>query len=149
MKKMAVVVGVLLLGSGAVMADQKLAVSQDNFMRGLAKSLYDVLGKMARGNIPYDQAAVDAAIAQIEADVPKIPDTFKDNPKEDVANGHYGASQKVWRNKADFDSKVPPVLKAVASVKGTVKDVGSLKVAFKTIEDACNGCHETYRVKLK
>jgi cytochrome c556 len=149
MKKMAVVVGVLLLGAGTVMADQKLAVSQDNFMRGLAKNMYDVLGKMARGDIPYNQAAADAAIAQLEADVPKIPDTFKDNPKEDVANGHYGASQKVWQNKADFDSKVPVVVKAIASVKGTVKDQNSLKAAFKTMNDACNGCHETYRVKLK
>ena len=149
MKKMIIVVAAILLGSGAVMADQKLAVTQDNLMRGLAKSMYDVIGKMARGDKPYDQAAVDAAIAQIAADVPKIPDTFKDNPKEDVTNAHYGASQKVWQNKADFDSKVPVVIKAVASVKGTVKDLDSLKVAFKTMNDACNGCHETYRVKLK
>ena len=30
-----------------------------------------------------------------------------------------------------------------------VKDAASLKVAYDAIEEKCNGCHETYRVKLK
>ena len=149
MRKAIVVAGALLLGSSAVLADQKLAVDQDNLMRALAKSMYTVIGKMVRGDIPYDQAAVDAAIAELETDVPRIPATFKDNPKEQVVNANYGASSKVWENKADFDSKVPPVIKAIADVKGKVKDLDGLKVAFKSMNDACNGCHETYRIKLK
>jgi cytochrome c556 len=111
--------------------------------------MYTVIGKMVRGDIPYDQTAVDAAIAELEADVPKIPNAFKDNPKEQVVNASYGASPKVWENKADFDSKVPAVIKAIADVKGKVKDLDGLKVAFKSMNDACNGCHETYRLKLK
>ena len=38
MKKAVVVAGALLLGSGTVMADQKLAVEQDNFMRSIGKA---------------------------------------------------------------------------------------------------------------
>jgi cytochrome c556 len=149
MKRAVVVVGALLLGSSAVMADQKLAVEQDNFMRALGKSVYVTMLKMSKGELPYDQAAVNAALVQLEENVPKIPALFKDNPKEQVVDATYGASQKIWQNKADFDSKVPPVIKTVADLKGKIKDQASVKAAFETLNKACTGCHEDYRLKLK
>ena len=149
MMRIVVVVGTLLLGAGAVLAQQDIAVQQDNLMRGQAKSLYETILKMTKGEIPYDQAAVDNAIAQLEESVGKIADTFKPNPKQHVVNAKYGASQKVWKNKADFDSKIPPVAKAIADVKGKIKDIDSLKAAYTSINDRCTDCHETYRVKLK
>jgi len=149
MKRAVVVAGALLLGSSAVMANQKLAVEQDNFMRGIGKAVYVTMLKMSKGELPYDQAAVDAALAKLETDVPKIPTVFKDNPKEQVVNATYGASQKIWRNKADFDSRVPTVIKTIADLKGTIKDQASVKVAFDKLNKACTGCHETYRLKLK
>jgi cytochrome c556 len=149
MMRTVLVVGALLLGVGEVMAQQAVAVEQDNLMRAQGKSMYNVLGKTIKGEIPYDQAAVDAAIADLEASVPKIASTFAINPKQDVVNATYGSSQKIWQNKADFDAKVPPVSKAIADVKGKVKDVASLKVAFDAIQDKCTGCHEPYRLKLK
>lgn len=149
MKRAIVVAGALLLGSGTVMADQKLAVEQDNFMRSIGKAVYVTMLKMGKGDLPYDQAAVDAAMAQLEADVPKIPALFKDNPKEQVVNATYGSSQKIWENKADFDSKVPDVIKTIANLKGKIKDQASVKMAFDALNNSCNGCHETYRLKLK
>lgn len=149
MKRAIVVAGALLLGSGTVMADQKLAVEQDNFMRSIGKAVYVTMLKMGKGDLPYDQAAVDAAMAQLEADVPKIPALFKDNPKEQVVNATYGSSQKIWENKADFDSKVPDVIKTIADLKGKIKDQASVKMAFDALNNSCNGCHETYRLKLK
>jgi cytochrome c556 len=144
-----VVAGTLLLGAGAGMAQQDVAVKQDNLMRAQAKSLYTVILKMTKGEIPYDQKAADAAIAQLAESVPTIPTVFATNPKEDVVNATYGSSQKVWQNKADFDSKVPPVAKAIADVKGKITDTASLKVAYDSIQAKCNDCHESYRLKLK
>ena len=149
MKRMVVVAGALLLGSGVVMADQKLAVEQDNFMRGIGKVVYVTMLKMGKGELPYDQKAIDAGMAQLEAEVPKIPNVFKDNPKEQVVDATYGSSQKIWQNKADFDSKVPTVVKTIADLKGTIKDQASVKVAFETLHKSCTGCHEDYRLKLK
>ena len=149
MKRTMIVAGVLLLGAGGVMAQQEIAVQQDNLMRSQAKSLYSVIQKMTKGDIPYNQKAVDEAIANLEADVAKIAKTFEVNPKQDVVNATYGASQKVWQNKADFDSKIPPVQKAIADVKGKITNVASLKAAYTAINDRCTDCHETYRVKLK
>jgi cytochrome c556 len=149
MKRTAIAIGALLLGVGAAMAQQEIAVKQDNLMRAQAKSLYTVMLKMTKGEVPYNQAAVDAAIAQLAESVPTIPSVFATNPKQDVVDATYGSSQKIWQNKADFDSRVPPVAKAIADVKGKIKDVASLKVAYDSINARCNDCHETYRLKLK
>jgi len=144
-----VVAGALLLGVGAVMAQQDIAVKQDNLMRGQGKAMYGVISKTVKGEIPYDQKAIDTAIAQLAESVPTIPNVFATKPKQDVVDATYGASQKIWQNKADFDSKVPPVAKALADVKGSIKDVASLKVAYDTVQAKCADCHETYRLKLK
>ncbi|MGY4287336.1 cytochrome c556 [Bradyrhizobium sp. LM2.7] len=149
MKRVMIVATTLLWGAGAVMAQQQVAVHQDNLMRSQAKSLYTVIQKMTKGDIPYNQKAVDEALANLEADVAKIAKTFEVNPKQDVVNASYGASPKVWQNKADFDSKIPPVQKAIADVKGKITDVASLKAAYTSINDRCTDCHETYRLKLK
>ena len=149
MMRTALVVGTLLLCAGAVMADQDIAITQQNLMKTQGKSMYGVFGKILKGESPYDQAAVNAALADLEVQVTKIATVFTPNPKEDVANANFGASQKIWQNKADFDSKIPPVSKALADVKGKIKDSASLKVAFDAIQEKCTGCHDTYRVKLK
>jgi cytochrome c556 len=74
---------------------------------------------------------------------------FATNPKEDVVNANFGSSPKIWQNKADFDAKVPPVAKTIADVKGSSRDVASLKVAYDKIQEKCTDCHETFRLKLK
>ncbi len=144
-----VAMAMLLLGANAVVAQQEIAVQQDNLMRGQAKALYGVILKTVKGETPYDQAAVDSALSQLEQSVSKIAVVFTPNPKEDVINSSYGSSQKIWRNKADFESKISPVAKAIADAKGKIKDAVSLKVAYDSINGKCNECHETYRVKLK
>lgn len=149
MMRFALVLGALWLSAGSAMAQQSVAVEQDNLMRAQGKSMYGVLGKTIKGEIPYDQKAIDAAIADLEASVPKIAKTFAVNPKEQVINATYGSSQKIWQNKADFDSKIPPVSKAIAEQKGKVKDAASLKAAFDAIQEKCTGCHDDYRLKLK
>jgi cytochrome c556 len=149
MKRIVVAMGTLLLATGVVVAQQEVAVQQQNQMKAQGKSMYGVLLKTVKGETPYDQAAVNTALNELEASVGKIPTVFATNPKEDVVNANFGSSQKIWQNKADFDAKVPPVTKTIAEVKGTVKDAASLKVAFDAIQAKCTDCHETYRVKLK
>jgi cytochrome c556 len=149
MIRIVVVAGTLLIGASPVMAQQNLAVKQDNLMRDQSKQLYGVILKTVKGEIPYDQKSIDAALTQLGESVATIPTVFATNPKEHVVNATYGSSRKIWQNKADFDSKVPPVAKAIADVKGKVKDVASLKLAYESIDAKCTDCHETYRLKLK
>lgn len=147
MKRIVVIAGVLLLSAGAVVAQQEVAVQQQNLMKSQARNMYGVLSKMVKGETPFDKAAADAALKALGDDVAKIPTVWTTNPKEDVKDATFGSSPKIWQNKADFDAKVPPVTKAIADAKFT--DAASLKVAYDAIQTACNGCHDTYRVKLK
>ena len=149
MIRVAMAAGLLVFGASVVFAQQDLAVKQDNLMKAIAKPFYGVLSATARGRAPYDQAAINTALNQLEQEVGKIAATYADNPKEQLKGAEYGPSQKVWQNKADFDSKIPPVLKAIADSKGKVKDVETTKVAVQAINTQCDGCHETYRIKLK
>jgi len=147
MKRVLVAAAVLTLGVSTVLAQQEVAVQQQNLMKTQGKSMYGVVLKMAKGEIPFDKAAADAALKALAEEVPKIPNVFTPNPKEYVANATYGASQKIWKDKAEFDAKVPPVSKAIADAK--FSDAASLKVAFDAIQAKCTDCHETFRVKLK
>jgi cytochrome c556 len=149
MRRVVVTAAVLALGISAVMAQQEIAVQQDNLMRAQARNLYGIILKTVKGELKYDQAAIDKALVELEESVGKIAKTFEINPKEDVKDSTYGSSQKIWQNKADFDAKIPPVAKAIADLKGKIKDTASLKVAYETLNTECNKCHETYRVKLK
>lgn len=149
MKRLVVAAGVLVFGISAAVAQQNIAVQQDNLMRAQAKSLYSVIWKMVKGDIPYNQAAIDHALAELDKSVGTIAEVFTPNPKEDVVDATYGASQKIWQNKADFDSRIPPVTKAIRSAKSTVKNAKTLKAAYEAINAKCNDCHETYRIKLK
>jgi cytochrome c556 len=149
MRRVVVTAAVLALGMSAVMAQQEIAVQQDNLMRAQARNLYGTMLKTVKGELKYDQAAIDKALVELEESVGKIAKTFEINPKEDVKDATYGSSQKIWQNKADFDSRIPPVAKAIADLKGKIKDAATLKVAYETLNTECNKCHETYRVKLK
>jgi cytochrome c556 len=149
MKRILLTAAVLALGVSAVMAQQEVAVQQQNQMKTQGKSMYGLFLKVIKGETPYDQAAIDAAMTELETSVAKIPAVFTTNPKEDVVNATFGSSQKIWQNKADFDAKVPPVTQAIVDSKGKVKDTASLKVAYDAIQAKCTDCHEAFRVKLK
>jgi len=153
MKRAVIAAGAVLLLTSAVVAQQtintELAKKQDDLMRALAKPEYGVLMRTARGRNPYDQAAINAALVELEQGVNKIASTFEQNPGGNLPDAEYGSSQKIWQNKADFDSKIPAVLKAIADAKASIKDVDSVKTAFDGIENKCNACHDTYRLKLK
>ena len=74
-----------------------------------------------------------------------------------VQNGKYDRQiitglQKFFDGRAPADMiglYSPNELQSLRDLKGTVKDVDSLKVAFDSIQAKCTGCHDDYRVKLK
>jgi cytochrome c556 len=141
-----VVVGTLLLGVGAVVAQQDQVKVTQAQMKGNGKNA-GALAAMVKGEKPYDQAAVDAALVQFEDTVKKFPTLFPDSIKGLKAEGDYSASAKVWEDKAGFQERVANFGKAVADAKGKITDLDSLKATLPTIGKTCGGCHETYRLK--
>lgn len=147
MMRTVVVVGTLLLSAGAVVAQQDLVNQAQNLMKANGKNLGGVLGPMFKGEKPYDQAAVDAALAQLDDTAKKLPTMFPASTKGLKPEGDYSASPKIWEDKAGFDAKIASFAKVVTEAKAKIKDLDSLKVNFPGIGKECGACHETFRLK--
>ena len=141
-----VIVGTLLLGVGTVMAQQDQVKQTQAMMKGNGKNA-GAMAAMVKGEKPYDQATVDAAMAQFEDTVKKFPTLFPDSIKGMKPEGDYYASPKVWEDRAGFQEHVASFSKAVADAKGKINDLDTLKATLPVIGKQCGGCHETYRVK--
>jgi cytochrome c556 len=141
-----VVVGTLLLGVGAVSAQQDVVKQVQVLMKGNGKNA-GALAAMVKGDKPYDQATVDAALAQLDETAKKLPTMFPDASKGLKPDGDYSTSPKVWEDKAGFEAHIASFGKTVTEYKGKIKDLDTLKVALPVIGKQCGGCHETYRLK--
>jgi cytochrome c556 len=141
-----VVVGALLLGVGAVMAQQDLVNQTQSVMKANGKNA-GALAAMVKGEKPYDQAAVDAALKQFEDTAKKLPTMFPVSTKGLKPEGDYSASSKIWEDKAGFDEHIASFAKVVTEAKAQIKDIDALKATFPGVGKQCGGCHETYRLK--
>jgi cytochrome c556 len=146
MTRTALVIGMLLIGVGAVTAQQDQVKQTQAVMKGNGKNA-GALAAMVKGEKPYDQAAVDAAMAQFEDTVKKFPTLFPDSIKGLKAEGDYSASSKVWEDRAGFDEHIATFSKAVSEAKGKITNLDTLKAVLPTIGKQCGACHETYRIK--
>lgn len=147
MKRTILVLGALLLGSGALMAQQDAVKEAQTVMKGNGRNA-GALAAMAKGDKPYDQATVDTALAQLDDTAKKLPTLFPESSKGLKADGDYSASPKIWEDKAGFDAHIASFAKVVTEAKAKVKDLDSLKATMPAIGKECGGCHETFRVKI-
>jgi cytochrome c556 len=147
MKRAVVVAGALLLSVGAVVAQQDVAKSTQEQMKANGRALGATLAPMNKGEKPYDQAAVDAALKTLDETATKLPTLFPASIKAVKFEGDYNTSPKIWEDAAGFKAKIDDFAKAVADAKAKIKDLDSLKANFPAIGKACGGCHETFRVK--
>ncbi len=146
MMRAVVVAATLLLGVGAVVAQQDAVKHAQGFMKGNGKNA-GALAAMIKGDKPYDQATVDTAIAQFEDTARNLPTLFPESIKGVKAEGDYSPSPKIWEDQAGFSEHIASFAKAVADAKVAIKDIDSLKATLPVIGKQCGGCHETYRVK--
>jgi cytochrome c556 len=146
MKRTVVFVGVLVLGASAVMAQQDLVKQNQTIMKANAKAVTGVFA-MVKGEKPYDQATVDAALAELDNTAKKLPTMFPDSIKGAKTDGDYSASSKVWEDKAGFAARIDSFGKVVAEAKAKIKNLDTLKTEATAIGKECTNCHETFRVK--
>jgi len=147
MKRTVVAVAALLLGAGAVMAQQDVVKQSQDTMKGNAKNLGGVLIAMVKGEKPYDQAAVNAALAQLDETAKKLPTMYPASVKGAKFEGDYSPSPKIWEDQAGFKAKIDSFAKVVTEAKAKIKDLDSLKATAPAIGKECGGCHETFRLK--
>jgi cytochrome c556 len=146
MKKVVVVVGALLLGLGAVAAQQDQVKDTQSMMKGNGRNA-GALAAMIKGEKPYDQATVDAALTQFADTAKKLPTLFPESLKGQSFGGDYSPSDKIWEDKAGFADHIASFTKAVNDAQGKIKDIDTLKATLPVIGKQCGACHETFRVK--
>ena len=146
MKRVLVVAGALLLSVGAVVAQQDAVKEVQTLMKGNGRNA-GAVAAIVKGDKPYDQATVDAALAQFEDTAKKLPTLFPDSAKGLKPEGDYSASPKIWEDKAGFEAKIASFAKVVAEAKTKIKDLDTLKATFPAIGKECGGCHEGFRLK--
>jgi len=146
---MVVVVGTLLLGIGAVAAQQaqeQVAKTQTAMKSNLTSAI--TLSDMAKDKKPYDQAAVDKALADLDDVAKRFPSLFPESIKGLKPGGNFYASDKVWTERADFEAHAATFVKAIGEAKTKFKSLESLKAEFPALNAVCLGCHEKFRVKI-
>jgi cytochrome c556 len=144
MKRILMAASVLVLGLGAVAAQSDPIATRRQTMKAVGDGYYRDMGKINKGEAPYDQAKVEAALKRIAAAAKTLPSLYPDTAKsgEDSI-----ARPQIWENKADFESRYAKLGEEAEAQLAKVKDVATLKAAYSEIGKTCNGCHELYRAK--
>jgi cytochrome c556 len=149
MRRTIVLTGTLLLGVGMALAQspqEQVEKTQLAMKSNLTSAI--ALSDIARDKKPYDQAAVDKALAELDDVAKRFPSLFPESIKGlKPTKGEFSASPKVWAERADFEASSAAFVKAVAQAKAKIKDVNSLKAEFPELNKVCMGCHEKFRVK--
>lgn len=146
MKRIVIVAAVLAFSAGAVVAQQDQVKKTQGMMKDNGKNA-GALGAIIKGEKPYDQATVDAALAQFDDTAKQLPTLFPESIKAAKFDGDYAPSPKIWEDKAGFAQHAASFGKAVTEAKGKIKDVDTLKAELGAIGKQCGGCHETFRLK--
>lgn len=92
---------------------------------------------------PYDAAAVQTAIASMEAACAGWASWWGEEAKtgETVVSR---AKPEVWTDKATFDAAGMAYYNAVQALKATTDEAG-FKAAFGAVGGSCQGCHEKFQ----
>ncbi|RTL50794.1 MAG: cytochrome c [Bradyrhizobiaceae bacterium] len=145
MRLLILILATIITGAGVVAA-QDAATPGQSQMRGNNDAIA-ALAAMAKGEKPYDQAAVDAAIARLEECARKLPTLYPESLKDAPATTRFSPSAKVWDDKAGFTAQITGFATAVADAKAKVKNIDTLNVSVGAIGKQCGDCHQTFRVR--
>jgi cytochrome c556 len=132
----AVAIGVTgVAAQGDAIAERKKLMKQNSqHTKGISA--------MAKGEAPFDAAAVNAAYTQWGATAAALPKLFPDNSK----TGDTRALPKIWEDRKGFDAQVAAFAKAAAAKPTNLE---GLKASFPAVSKACGDCHEGYRAAAK
>lgn len=142
MKTILFAAAVLVAASVAIAADDPIAQRQA-LMKENGKATGGV-GKMLKGEAPFDLATAQAALKVYANTAAKAPALFPDTSK---TGGETEALPKIWETKADFDAKFAQLGKDAAAAITAITDEASFKATMPGVLKNCGGCHESYRVK--
>ncbi|MGD9667629.1 MAG: cytochrome c [Hyphomicrobiaceae bacterium] len=99
-------------------------------------------GDMLKQAIPFDLAAVKAALAKYQENAPKIAKLFPDDAK---TGGKTEALPVIWENKPDFEKRFEKLAADAKAAESKITDEFSFMDEFPKVVGNCGGCHKKYR----
>lgn len=117
---------------------------RQSVMNVIGRNFGGVLGAMAKGERPYDQAAAVKAATLVDmlSTLPAAsfgPGTDKGAPTK--------ADPKVWKEPQKFKTAYDKMLAEVAKLPVAAKDPATLKAQVGEVGKACKACHDDFRQK--
>ena len=141
--KLRTIAASLMIGclcAGAVSAAGEVE-KREGLMKGIGGAM-GALGAIAKGEKPYDAAAVKTAVTTISTNAKAFPDQFP------AGSEGGAAAPAIWQNFADFKSKSEKLgTDADAVLAQLPTDQARVGAALKTLGADCSSCHQTYRLK--
>jgi cytochrome c556 len=102
---------------------------------------------IAKGEKPFDAAAVLAALQTLNDDAQKL-DVAVLFPAGSETGGDTTASPKIWEDPAGFQAAVDKFkADADAAVAAPPQDAAAVGATVGALGKNCGGCHETFRIK--
>jgi cytochrome c556 len=143
MKKLLLAISLFALTVSAATADP--VADRQALMKANGKAVGQ-LAAIAKGEQPFDAAAVLAALTTLNDDAQKLDVAALFPAGSDT--GDTTASPKIWQDMAGFQAKVDKFKADTAAALATPPaDVDGVKAALGVIGQNCGGCHELFRIK--
>lgn len=147
-KTQVMMMGAVALALAAPVLAQNLGVikQRQTIMEGNGKAAKALVG-YAKGETPYDAAAVAGIFAEMSNGAAKFGTLF---PADSKTGGKTEASPAIWDKKGDWAdavAKFQVYTKAAATAKPAT--VEAFRVEFGKVMGNCKSCHESFRVKLQ
>ena len=100
-----------------------------------------LIGSMAKGEAPFDAAAVNAALAGMSEDASAMPALFEPQATDPKSE----ALPAIWEEFDTFTARADELAQVTARLSGTVASVEDLRPVMQQVGAACRNCHADYR----
>ncbi|MFM1816642.1 MAG: hypothetical protein RLZ98_3337 [Pseudomonadota bacterium] len=102
-------------------------------------------GMMAKGEAPFDLAAVKTALKTFSDEAKKSKDLYPDGSDK----GETRAKAEIWQNKSEFLAKFDKLAADADKAAAAITDEASFKKEYAAVTKNCGGCHKPYRAPKK
>lgn len=132
----------LLVGISSVSAQNLDAIKERKALLKEMGKATKAPGDMLKQVIPFDLAAVKAALAKYQENAPKIAKLFPDDSK---TGGETEALAAIWENKEDFEKRYEKLAADAKAAEAAITDEFTFIDEFPKVVGNCGGCHKKYR----
>lgn len=141
MMRVLTVVAAIAVGATAVYAQSAAIGQRKDILKTFGGAMKDPSG-MAKGEVPFDLAKVQASLKVLAEGAPKLAPLFPDDSK---TGGETKALPAIWEKKAEFLDGFKKLEADAKAAAAAIKDEASFKTEWPKIGANCGACHKAFR----